>query len=100
MTIVTRLGMGALALTFATAALPAWAQTRIEFFFPVPVEGKLAREMTRLLNLHHQGQKEVEVTAVYTGGYDDTKVVASAARMARKPPSVVLMSANFNVDLK
>jgi sn-glycerol 3-phosphate transport system substrate-binding protein len=100
MTIVTRLGMGALALTFATAALPAWAQTRIEFFFPVPVEGKLAREMTRLVKLYNEGQKEVEVTAVYTGGYDDTKLKAQAAAKAGKPPSVVLMSANFNVDLK
>jgi hypothetical protein len=100
MTIVTRLGMGALALTFATAALPAWAQTKIEFFFPVPVEGKLAREMTRLTKLYNEGQKEVEVTAVYTGGYDDTKLKAQAAAKAGKPPSVVLMSANFNVDLK
>jgi sn-glycerol 3-phosphate transport system substrate-binding protein len=100
MTIVTRLGMGALALTVATAALPAWAQTKIEFFFPVPVEGKLAREMTRLVKLYNEGQKEVEVTAVYTGGYDDTKLKAQAAAKAGKPPSVVLMSANFNVDLK
>ncbi len=100
MTIVTRLGLGALALTFATAALPAGAQTKIEFFFPVPVEGKLAREMTRLVKLYNEGQKEVEVTAVYTGGYDDTKLKAQAAAKAGKPPSVVLMSANFNVDLK
>ena len=100
MTIVTRLGMGALALTFATAALPAGAQTKIEFFFPVPVEGKLAREMTRLVKLYNESQKEVEVTAVYTGGYDDTKLKAQAAAKAGKPPSVVLMSANFNVDLK
>ena len=100
MTIVTRLGLGALALTFAAAALPAGAQTRIEFFFPVPVEGKLAREMTRLVKLYNEGQKEVDVTAVYTGGYDDTKLKAQAAAKAGKPPSVVLMSANFNVDLK
>src|SRR5216683_4028026 len=100
MTIVTRLGLGALALTFATAALPAGAQTKIEFFFPVPVEGKLAREMTRLVKLYNEGQKEVEVTAVYTGGYDDTKLKAQAAAKAGKPLSVVLMSANFNVDLK
>src|ERR1700704_6162877 len=100
MTIVTRLGMGALALTFATAALPAWAQTKIEFFFPVPVEGKLAREMTRLVKLYNEGQKEVEGTAVYTGGYDDTKLKAQAAAKAGKPPSLVLMSPNFNVDLK
>jgi sn-glycerol 3-phosphate transport system substrate-binding protein len=100
MTIVARLGTSALALALATAALPVWAQTRIEFFFPVPVEGKLAKEMTRLVKLYNEGQKEVEVTAVYTGGYDDTKLKAQAAAKAGKPPSVVLMSANFNVDLK
>src|SRR5882672_9192119 len=97
MSLVTRLSIGALALSLAS---PAWAQTRIEFFFPVPVEGKLAREMTRLVKLYNEGQKEVEVTAVYTGGYDDTKLKAQAAAKAGKPPSVVLMSANFNVDLK
>jgi sn-glycerol 3-phosphate transport system substrate-binding protein len=40
------------------------------------------------------------VVASYTGGYDDTKLKAQAAAKAGKPPSVVLMSANFNVDLK
>jgi sn-glycerol 3-phosphate transport system substrate-binding protein len=91
------LAIGALALSFA---LPAAAQTKIDFFFPVPVEGKLAREMTRLVKSYNESQKEVEVTAVYTGGYDDTKLKAQAAAKAGKPPAVVLMSANFNVDLK
>ena len=95
-----RLGASALALAFATAALPAWAQTRIEFFFPVPVDGKLAKEMTRLVKVYNGSQKDVEVTAVYTGSYDDTKLKAQAAAKAGKPPSVVLMSANFTVDLK
>ena len=94
---MSRLGAGALALSLATAALPAWAQTKIDFFFPVPVEGKLAREMTRLVKLYNDSQKEV---ASYTGSYDDTKLKAQAAAKAGKPPSVVLMSANFNVDLK
>src|SRR5262245_55264141 len=80
-------------LLFASGA--AWAQTRIEFFFPVPVEGKLAREMTRLVKQYNDSQKEVEVTAVYTGSYDETKLKAQAAAKAGKPPSVVLMSANF-----
>jgi sn-glycerol 3-phosphate transport system substrate-binding protein len=105
MTIVARLGArwlrsAALAFALATAAGPAWAQTEIEFFFPVPVEGKLAREMTRLTRLYNESQKDVEVTAVYTGSYDDTKLKAQAAAKAGKPPSVVLMSANFLVDLK
>ena len=71
MSAISRLAIGALALSFA---LPAAAQTKIDFFFPVPVEGKLAREMTRLVKSYNESQKEVEVTAVYTGGYDDTKL--------------------------
>jgi sn-glycerol 3-phosphate transport system substrate-binding protein len=97
MSLIKHLAAAAVALAVAS---PAAAQTKIEFFFPVPVEGKLAREMTRLTKLYNESQKEVEVTAVYTGGYDDTKLKAQAAAKAGKPPAVVLMSANFNVDLK
>ena len=100
MSIIARLGIGTLAASIAAFALPAAAQTKIDFFFPVPVDGKLAREMTRLMKFYNDSQKEVEVTAVYTGGYDDTKLKAQAAAKAGKPPAVVLMSANFNVDLK
>src|SRR5260370_19015364 len=96
MSLITRLSIGALALSLASSA---WAQTRIEFFFPVPVEGKLPREMTRLVKVYNEGQKDVEVTAVYTGGYDDTKLKAHAAANAGKPPPGVLMPANFNVPL-
>ena len=83
-------------------AAPAFAgaQTKIDFFFPVPVDGKLAREMARLTKVYNDSQKEVAVTAVYTGSYDDTKLKAQAAANAGKPPAVVLMSANFVLDLK
>ncbi|MCW5744643.1 MAG: ABC transporter substrate-binding protein [Alphaproteobacteria bacterium] len=90
----------AAATALVVASSAAWAQTKIDFFFPVPVEGKLAREMTRLVKQFNDSQKDVEVTAVYTGSYDDTKLKAQAAAKAGKPPAVVLMSANFNVDLK
>jgi len=86
----------------AVALAPAFAsaQTKIDFFFPVPVDGKLAREMTRLVKVYNDSQKEVQVTAAYTGSYDDTKLKAQAAANAGKPPAVVLMSANFVLDLK
>ncbi len=100
MSVISRIKVGAFAVSLAAFALPAVAQTNIEFFFPVPVEGKLAREMTRLTKVYNDSQKDVEVTAVYTGGYDDTKLKAQAAAKAGKPPAVVLMSANFTVDLK
>jgi len=101
MSVIGRWSAGALALAMAaTASWSAAAQTKIEFFFPVPVEGKLAREMTRLVKVYNDSQKDVAVTAVYTGSYDDTKLKAQAAAKAGKPPSVVLMSANFITDLK
>ncbi len=92
--------------SLATAALAvlapalASAQTKIDFFFPVPVDGKLAKEMTRLVKVYNESQKDVAVTAVYTGSYDETKLKAQAAASAGKPPAVVLMSANFVLDLK
>lgn len=84
----------------ATAPAPADAQIKIDFFFPVPVDGKLAKEMTRLVKVYNESQKDVAVTAVYTGSYDETKLKAQAAASAGKPPAVVLMSANFVLDLK
>jgi sn-glycerol 3-phosphate transport system substrate-binding protein len=89
----------AIAATLVAPTL-ASAQTKIDFFFPVPVDGPLAREMTRLVKVYDDSQKDVAVTAVYTGSYDETKLKAQAAAKAGKPPGLVLMSANFTVDLK
>src|SRR5258707_3315361 len=88
------------AIAVALVAGAADAQTKIDFFYRVPVDGKLAKEMTRLVKVYNDSQKEVAVTAVYTGSYDETKLKAQAAAGAGKPPAVVLMSANFVLDLK
>ena len=90
--------LGAIAVALVASA--AQAQTKIDFFFPVPVDGKLAKEMTRLVKVYNDSQKDIAVTAVYTGSYDETKLKAQAATSAGKPPAVVLMSANFVLDLK
>ena len=87
-------------LASAAAALlmmgsAAHAATEIDFFFPVPVQGKLAIEMNRVVEGFNQSQKDVHVTPVYTGSYDDTNLKTRAAVTAGKPPAAVLMSANF-----
>ncbi len=82
-----------LALSLVSGA--AQAATDIDFFFPVPVQGKLALEMTRLVDVFNAQQNDVHVTAVYTGAYDDTNLKTRAAIQAGRPPAVVLMSANF-----
>ncbi len=76
------------------------AGTRIEFFFPTPVEGQLAKEMTNLVKRFNAAQSDVEAVAVYTGSYDETKTKMQAAIAAGRPPGVVLTSANFVLEYK
>ncbi|MBV9433975.1 MAG: extracellular solute-binding protein, partial [Hyphomicrobiales bacterium] len=84
----------AAALTAMTAGAAA-AATRIDFFFPVPVDGALAKEMQNLVARFNQENPDIEVTAAYTGTYDETDIKTRAAIKAGKPPAVALMSANF-----
>ncbi|MBU6498054.1 MAG: ABC transporter substrate-binding protein, partial [Rhodospirillales bacterium] len=86
--------MVAAALAFTLAAGAAHA-TDIDFFFPVPVQGKLASEMQRVIGDFGRANPDIHVTAVYTGSYDDTNLKTRAAIKAGHPPALVLMSANF-----
>jgi sn-glycerol 3-phosphate transport system substrate-binding protein len=81
----------ALALSFGTAQ----AATELDLFFPVPVQGKLATEMQRLIEQFDKDHPDIHVTAVYTGSYDDTNLKTRAAIQAGRPPGAVIMSANF-----
>ena len=38
---------------------------------------------------------DIEATPVFTGSYDETLIKTRAATEAGKPPSVIIMSANF-----
>lgn len=82
-----------LALVLFTAA--AHAATPIDLYFPVPVQGKLATEMQRLVNRFNHEHPDIAATAVYTGSYDDTNLKTRAAVQAGRPPAAVIMSANF-----
>jgi sn-glycerol 3-phosphate transport system substrate-binding protein len=85
----------ALGLAATGAPQPGYAATELDLFFPVPVQGKLAVEMQRLIEKFDQDHPDIHVTAVYTGSYDDTNVKTRAAIQAGKPPGAVIMSANF-----
>lgn len=85
----------ALGLSMGTAQA---ATTNIDFFFPVPVQGKLAVEMEKMIGQFDKSHPDIHVTAVYTGSYDDTNLKTRAAIQAGRPPAVVLMSANFIRD--
>ena len=87
-------------LLFAATALSclaasAQAATEIDFFFPVPVQGRLSNEIQRLVGEFNTRHPDIHVTPSYTGSYDDTNLKTHAAIAAGHPPAVVLMSANF-----
>ncbi len=73
----------------------ARAATEIDFFFPVPVQGRLSNEIQRLVSDFNAKHPDIHVTPSYTGSYDDTNLKTHAAIQAGHSPAVVLMSANF-----
>ena len=76
-------------------AQPASAAIDIDFFFPVPVQGKLSNEMQRLIAAFNASHPDIVVTAVFAGTYDDTNLKTRAAIAAGRPPAVAIESANF-----
>jgi len=97
MSLITRIAAAA-AMMFSAAVVQAGAAqaaTEIDLFFPVPVQGKLANEMQRLVGEFNAGHPDIKVTPVYTGSYDDTTLKTRAAIQAGRPPAAVIMSANF-----
>lgn len=77
----------------------AWAATEIDFMFPVPVQGKLSKEMRTIIKEFNTSQDVVKVKGIFTGSYDSTKVKAEAAVKAGNPPALVIMMANLTTDL-
>ena len=86
--------LSALALSTALAG-GARAATEIDFFFPVPVQGRLSNEIQRMVGEFNASHPDIHVTPSYTGSYDDTNLKTHAAIAAGRSPAVVLMSANF-----
>src|SRR6266571_3727429 len=88
----------ALAAALASASGNARA-TDIDLFFPVPVDGQLARDMATLIKQFNAAHPDIKATPVYTGSYDETLIKTRSATQAGKPPAAVIMSANFLTDL-
>jgi len=96
MTALSRITLTAVGVaTLLSASVAATAKTSIDFYFPVPVQGALAREMTRIVKEFNDASPDIEVVPAYTGSYDETRLKTQAAVEAGKPPAVTLMSANF-----
>ncbi|MBY9039609.1 hypothetical protein K7461_29965, partial [Pseudomonas fluorescens] len=65
------LGLAMAGSIVSALAVPAMAEgpTEIDLFFPVPVDGKLARDMGTLIKEFNETHPAIKATAVYTGSY-------------------------------
>jgi sn-glycerol 3-phosphate transport system substrate-binding protein len=100
MTFAWRKYLGAVAFAIGLlSAGGAHAATDIDLFFPVPVDGQLARDMATLIKQFNTAHSDIKATPVYTGSYDETLIKTRSATQAGKPPAAVIMSANFLTDL-
>src|SRR5258708_39095852 len=82
------LATGLVATTAANAA------TEIELFFPVPVDGHLARDMATLLKEFNETHPAIKATPLYTGPYDETPIKTRAPVAAAQPPAARNKAAN------
>lgn len=80
------------ALVTGIDASPAAAKVKIEFWFPVGVQGPIAQRVQNKVAQYNSMQNEVEVLPSFTGGYDDNAIKAQASIEAGRPPDVVLLS--------
>ena len=89
-----RMFLAAFAAAGVVTSAPSRAQpsTEIELFFPVPVDGQLARDMTSMIKEFSDTHPGIKATAVFTGSYDETLIKTRAAMKAGKPPAAVILS--------
>ena len=74
------------------------AAEEIKFYFPTSVQGPLAQHMKEVVGNYNASQSGVEVTAVYTGSYQESMIKAAAAVQAGNPPAVAMLGANNILD--
>jgi sn-glycerol 3-phosphate transport system substrate-binding protein len=90
--------VAALVLALAVGvALPADAQVKLQFYYPVGVAGPLARIIDGYVREWNQSHQQIQVEPVFAGGYTEAYSKTLAAIRAGTPPDVAIMlSQNLN----
>lgn len=82
-------------LLVATLAGGAHA-TDISFYFPIAVDGPVAKRMSALVAAFEQENPDIRVKPVYTGTYKDSIIKALTAHKSGTPPDAAVL---FAVDI-
>jgi len=84
--------VGAMAL-LATGAVTVFAQTKIEFYYPIQVGGPLEQVINDHVEKFKQANPDIDVAPVYSGSYTDTTTKALTATKAGQAPAVAVLLA-------
>lgn len=79
----------------ATTAVPAFAQTKLTMYYPIAVGGPLTKVIDGMIEGFEKENPDVDVTAVYAGNYDDTRVRALSAIQSGEPAQLSVL---FSID--
>lgn len=79
----------------ATTAVPAFAQTKLTMYYPIAVGGPLTKVIDGMIEGFEKENPEIDVTAVYAGNYDDTRVRALSALQSGEPAQLSVL---FSID--
>ncbi len=71
----------------------AWANTTIDFYYPVQVGGPLTAVIDGYVEQFRKSNPDITVNAVYSGNYNDTTTKALTAAKGSAPPAVAVLLA-------
>jgi len=74
---------------------PALAQTELTMYYPIAVGGPLTEVVDGIVADFEAANPDVDVTAIYAGNYDDTRIRALSALNSGEPAQLAVM---FSID--
>lgn len=79
----------------AGLAAPLAAQTKLTMYYPIAVGGALTEVVDGIVTKFEAANPDIDVTAIYSGNYDDTRVRALSAIASGEPAQLAVM---FSID--
>src|SRR5690606_19350609 len=86
----------ALVAGFSLAAMissPSFAETKIDFYYPVQVGGPVTQISDGYIKKFEEQNPDIDVNAVYSGNYNDTTTKTLTAAKSANPPAVAVLLA-------
>jgi sn-glycerol 3-phosphate transport system substrate-binding protein len=78
-------------------AMPAAAQTKLQFYYPVGVAGPLARIIEGYVKEFNQSHPAIQVEPVFSGNYTESySKILAAIRGGNPPDTAIMLSQNLN----